>query len=62
MKHTKINLSRPPFYSVRVLSRGLCSNRLRSRLLIANQISRTMEFIEFSKVGRGKEVKIRVQS
>jgi len=49
MKHTKINLSKSPFYSVRVLRRGLCLSRLLFRSMIANKLSEALGFIQLSK-------------
>ena len=55
MKHTKINLSKSPFYYVRVLSRGSFLSRLPFRFLIANNIQEALGFIEFSKdMGEGR--------
>jgi hypothetical protein len=62
MKHAKINLSKSPFYSVRVLWRGSFLSRLPFRLLIANKISEALGFIEFSKDDGRREVKLRVKS
>lgn len=62
MKHAKINPLKSPFYSVRVLWRGSFLSRLLFRLLITNKTSEALGFIQLSKDGGRREVKIRVKS
>lgn len=61
MIHAKINLSKSPFYSVGVLWRGPFLSRLLFRLMIANKISEAPGFIESSKDGGRREVKIGIE-
>ena len=60
MKHVKINLSKSPFYSVRVLLRGSFLSRLSFRFLIANNIQETLwGLFHFQRIWeKGGEVEI----